>query len=181
MCQRLADQRAFTLWALIWTMSLLGTLLALGVPSMRTFMLDARLTADINGFISAVQLARSEAAKRGEAVVLCKSADGFTCAADELRYDSGWIVFENRDGIRPPSRSSDEALIHRYVPTSGNTITSNRRLYEFRAFGWRSTNGTVTFCDPERRARAVIISYTGRPRVAAVGPGGRVLICADLP
>jgi type IV fimbrial biogenesis protein FimT len=175
------DSRAFTLWELIWTLSALGTLMAIGAPSMLAFLQASRHTADINGFVAAVQLARSEAAKRAAAIVVCKSADRRTCAGKELRYDSGWIVFENTDGARPPARSIEEPLIFAYEPVSRGSIASNRRFFEFRAFGWRSTNGTVTFCDAAGRARAVIVSYTGRPRIAAIGPGGRPLICADLP
>lgn len=174
-------QSGLTLWELLWTLGLIGILLTLAVPSFRNVVLDARRTADINGFVTAVQLARSEAAKRGEAIVLCKTADGLGCAGDELRYDSGWMVFVNTDDVRPPERSADEQLLLRYQPRSRGSISANRRLFEFRAFGWRSTNGTVTFCDADGRSRAVIVSYTGRPRVSDVGPGGRALICADLP
>ncbi len=169
---------AFSLWELLWTLALFATLLALGAPSLGDFVRASRLTADINGFIAAVQLARSEAAKRGAAVIVCKTADRHTCADAALRFDSGWIVFENSDGERPPSRSDSEPLLFAYEPVSRGSITANRRLFEFRAYGWRSTNGTVTFCDAAGRARAVVVSYTGRPRVADVGPGGRVLICA---
>ena len=174
---RRADS-AFSLWELLWTLALLATLLALGAPSLSDFVHASRRTADINGFITAVQLARSEAAKRGSAVILCKSADHHTCADAPLAYDSGWIVFENSDGERPPSRSDRERLLFAYEPVSRGSITANRRLFEFRAYGWRSTNGTVTFCDAAGRARAVIVSYTGRPRIADVGPGGRPLNCA---
>jgi len=170
-----------SLWELIWTLAVVGIVLGLAAPSLRMFLLDARLSADINGFIAAVQLARSEAAKRGEAVVLCKTDDGARCADDELRYDAGWMVFANTDGLRPPARDPAEPLLLRYQPQLRGSISSNRRLFEFRAFGWRSTNGTVTFCDALGRARAVIVSYTGRPRVADVGPGGRALECAYLP
>lgn len=170
-----------SLWELLCTLGVTGVVLGLAVPSFRYALLDARLTADINGFISAVQLARSEAAKRGEAIVLCKTADGLSCGDDALRYDAGWMVFANTDGVRPPERSAGEPLLLRYQPRSQGSISANRRLFEFRAFGWRSTNGTVTFCDADGRARAVIVSYTGRPRVADIGPGARALICADLP
>jgi len=169
---------AFSLWELLWTLGLLATLLALAAPSLSDFIRASRRTADINGFIAAVQLARSEAAKRGAAVVVCKAADRRTCADATLRFDSSWIVFENSDGERPPSRSDTEQLLFAYEPVSRGSITANRRWFEFRAYGWRSTNGTVTFCDAAGRARAVIVSYTGRPRVADVGPGGRPLMCA---
>jgi len=155
--------------------------MTLAVPSFRSFLLDARRTADINAFVTAVQLARSEAAKRGIPIVLCKTTDAGDCAGSEIRFDSGWMVFANTDDIRPPQRSAVEDLLLRYEPETRGSIAANRRLFEFRAFGWRSTNGTVTFCDADRRPRAVIISYTGRPRVADIGPGGRPLVCADLP
>ena len=170
-----------SLWELLWTLGIAGVLLGLAVPSFRNALLDARRTADVNGFVAAVQLAHSEAAKRGEAIVLCKTADGLRCGGDELRYDAGWMVFANTDGLRPPERSPDEALLIHYQPRLRGSISANRRRFEFRAFGWRSTNGTVTFCDADGRARAVIVSYTGRPRVADVGPGGRALSCADFP
>ncbi len=170
-----------SLWELLCALALGSVVAALAVPNFRSFLLDARLTADINAFVAAVQFARSEAAKRGVPVVLCKTGDGSLCAGDELRYDSGWMIFVNTDGIRPPHRNPAEDLLVRYQPETQGTISANRRLFEFRAFGWRSTNGTVTFCTADGRSRAVIVSYTGRPRVADIGPGGRPLICADLP
>ncbi len=170
-----------SLWELLCALGVGAVVFSLALPTFRTFVLDARRTADINAFVGAVQLARSEAAKRGRPVVLCKTADGTTCAGTELRYDAGWMIFVNTDDIRPPNRSAAEALLVHYEPETRGTISANRRLFEFRPFGRRSTNGTVTFCDADRRARAVIVSYTGRPRVADIGPGGRPLVCADLP
>jgi type IV fimbrial biogenesis protein FimT len=182
---RVMDERAsrdgLSLWELLWCLSVVGVVLALGIPSFRTFLLDARRTADINAFVAAVQLARSEAAKRGTPIVLCKTADGARCGGQELRFDTGWMVFANTDDIRPPQRGATEELLLHYQPVTTGPIAANRRLFEFRAFGWRSTNGTVTFCDARGQGRAVIVSYTGRPRVADIGPGGRALICADLP
>jgi type IV fimbrial biogenesis protein FimT len=61
------------------------------------------------------------------------------------------------------------------------TVISNRPYYEFRP-GRRSTNGSIVFCDGRGAvaARAVIVSYTGRPRVARVDAEGRPLKCAAL-
>ncbi|HLF11910.1 MAG TPA: GspH/FimT family pseudopilin [Gammaproteobacteria bacterium] len=173
----------FTLWELLWTLIIGGTLLGLGVPSFQTFLLDSRRTADINALVLAIQLARSEAAKRGQPVVVCKSVDRLRCGGDEIRFDAGWMVFANADDIRPPHRSPSEPLLYAHVPELKGTITANRPLFEFRPYLRRSTNGTVTFCDRRggRAARAVIVSYTGRPRVDSVGPGGEALPCAGLP
>ncbi len=179
----MGKRRAFgvSLWELLCALGLGAIVFSLSIPTFRSFLLDARRTADVNAFVTAVQLARSEAAKRGAPVVLCKTDDGLSCAGAELRYDSGWMVFVNTDRIRPPHRSPGEDLLLHYEPETRGTISANRRLFEFRVFRRRSTNGTVTFCDADGRPRAVIVSYTGRPRVADVGPGGRPLVCADLP
>jgi type IV fimbrial biogenesis protein FimT len=172
-----------TLWELCVTIAIVGILVGIGAPSLRHFALDARLTADVNALVAAVQLARSEAAKRGRSVVVCKTADRVVCGGEEIDYDSGWMVFVNADDLLPPARAADEPLLLAYTPTVEGTIASNRAFYEFRAFRRRSTNGTVTFCDIRgaASARAVIVSYTGRPRVATLGPGDRPLLCAQLP
>lgn len=168
----------YSLWELICVLALVAVLTTIGVPSFRGILLDARHTADVNAFVGAVQLARSEAAKRGRPVVLCKTADRLRCGADDIRYDAGWMVFVNEDDGQPPHRSAQEPLLLEHVPTVAGPVTSNRVLYEFRPFRRRSTNGTVTFCDVrgDASAKAVIVSYTGRPRVAANGPG-RALSC----
>lgn len=180
-------KRGFTLWELICALAVAGIAFAIGVPGLRTFALDSRRTANVNAFVVAVQLARSESFKRGRPVIVCKTSDGVRCAGDEVRYDAGWMVFVNEDDVHPPSRGADEPLLFRHVPRSagggaaGIRIASNRAVFEFRPFRLRSTNGTVTFCDERgaRAARAVIVSYTGRPRTSDRAPGGRPLICAE--
>jgi len=171
-----------TLWELTLTLAFACVAAGLAVPSFRDVMLSARLTADVNGFVSAVQLARSEAAKRGRSVILCKTADRERCGGTEIDFDAGWMVFVDEDGGVLPARSAAEPLLFAYTPTSSGTIKSNRPVYEFRAFRRRSTNGTVTFCDARggAAARAVIVSYTGRPRVA-LGTPTNPLFCAGLP
>ena len=175
--------RGFSLWELIWVLAVGAIVTAMAAPGLHTIVLNARRTADLNAFVVAIQLSRSEAAKRGRAVVLCKSADGLTCGGTEISFDSGWMVFVNTDDLRPPQHAPGEDLLYAHKPQMIGSITANRRLFEFRSYGWRSTNGTITFCDSRGagHARAVIVSYTGRPRVASTGPGNRALVCAGLP
>jgi len=172
-----------TLWEALLALAVLGVAATWATPAFRNVLLDARLTADVNAFVLAVQLARSEALKRGRPAVLCKTVDQQTCGGDDIEFDAGWMVFVNDDDERPPGRSSREPLLYFHQPAIEGTITANRGLFEFRPFRRRSTNGTVTFCDARgaAAARAVVVSYTGRPRVDRVGPGNRPLICGHLP
>jgi type IV fimbrial biogenesis protein FimT len=172
----------FTLLELLGTLAVAGVLLGVAVPGFRGFVLDARRTADVNAFVLAVQVARSEAAKRSHSVILCKTSDWRHCGGSDVRFDAGWMVFANVDGQLPPERSAAEPMLYAHVPELDGTIVANRPLFEFRPLLRRSTNGTVVFCDRRGApaARAVIVSYTGRPRVDLVDPDGKPLVCANL-
>jgi len=175
--------RGFTLWELLCSLVVSGLLLGLGVPSFHRFLLDGRRTADVNAFVLAVQVARTEAAKRGEAVVLCPSRDGRRCANDEKAYGAGWIVFYDRDSKSPPQRLDTEPLIFGHRPELFGSIVGNRPYFDFRPVMRRSTNGTLVFCDERGppAARAVIVSYSGRPRVDTVAADGTRLVCTNSP
>jgi type IV fimbrial biogenesis protein FimT len=150
-----------------------------GVPVLQRLALDARQTADINAFVTAIQLARSESAKRRAGITLCHSSDGRSCGDAPPRFEDGWIVFLDSDGSLAPGRAGDDLLLFSYSPRTAGSIRSNRSAFRFRPNFRRSTNGTVTFCDVRGAdaAKAVIVSYTGRPRVTTRGPGGRRLVC----
>ena len=90
--------RGLTLLELIFVLAITATLVALGAPGFRGFLLDTRRTADINAFVLAVQLSRSEAAKRGRPIVLCNTTDRLSCADNGQHFESGWMVFVNTDG-----------------------------------------------------------------------------------
>ena len=174
-------QRGLTLWELLCTLSIAAVVLAGSVPAFRAFLLDARLTADVNAWVLAVQLARSEAAKRGRPVIVCKTDDTRRCGDASLPVDAGWMVYVNLDDEYPPTRSASEPLLYMHDLELTGTVISNRPYYEFRV-GRRSTNGTIVFCDQRgaAAAKAVIVSYTGRPRVDRVDADRHALRCAGL-
>ena len=173
--------RGLTLWELLCALAIAAVTLTAAVPTFRSFLLDARLTADVNSWVLAVQVARSEAAKRGRPVIVCKTDDTFRCADTALPVAAGWMVYVNLDDEYPPRRSPSEPLLYMYEPEIAGTVVSNRPYYEFRV-GRRSTNGTTVFCDQRgaAAAKAVIVSYTGRPRVDRVDADRHPLICAGL-
>jgi type IV fimbrial biogenesis protein FimT len=173
-------QRGFSLFELLGVLLVVAVALAAGVPSLRWLIQDARRTADINMLVTAIQLARSESAKRSLPVIVCKTADYRVCGGSSVHYEQGFMVFVDEDNDNPPGVDDDELLLFAYQPRIIGTIRSNRAAYTFRPYFRRSTNGTITFCDQRGAgaARAVIVSYTGRPRVSDQGPGGRSLVCA---
>jgi type IV fimbrial biogenesis protein FimT len=167
-----------TLVELLTVLTVCAVLATLAAPSFQTLYWDGRRTAAVNGFLHTVFLARSEAIKRGEIVSVCHSSDGQRCDPG-VDWSMGWIVFVNRDRDEPPEHDATEPLIFSSTGSSGVSITSNRRGYSFRPVTQAVVNGTIVFCDARgsTQARAIIISHTGRPRVAQLDADGKPLRC----
>ena len=163
----------FTLWELLYAVAIAAVVLGLGVPALRDIALDAKRLAAVHSLVGSVRFARTEAQKRRRTIVLCASFDLQSCAGVS-DFTSGWIVFENTDGDQPPQRAAGERLLRVERPSLAGTAAANRAAFEFRPFPRRSTNGTIDYCDPrgDPQSRAVIVSYTGRPRIADA-TGGR--------
>ena len=160
--------RGFTLPELVFTMAIAVGLLGWGVPTFRDVQRNAVRTREVNQFIQAVYLARSEAIKRNGVVSLCPSQDGESCAPAGTPWQHGWIVFVNLDRDAPAVRDEGEQILRIYAPWERGAVNANRATLSFRSFGQMGITATFTFCDHRgsAAARAVIISQTGRPRVS---------------
>ena len=168
-----------TLIQTLTTLAIVSVLATLAAPGMRDLHLDGRRTAAVNGLLHSLFLARSEAIKRAQIVSVCRSSDGLRCDYRAADWSVGWIVFVNDDRDDPPERDPAEALIFTSGPSPGGSILSNRRGYSFRPVTQAVVNGTLVFCDARgsAHARAIIISHTGRPRVAQRNAEGKPLRC----
>jgi len=168
-----------TLIELLVTLSVLGILIAVGVPSFNQFMTNSRLNSYVNTMLSNLSLARSEAIKRNGRVVVCTSSDGASCD-NSGDWNQGWIIFADIDN--DASRDDGEDLIHA-MPSlqtgysfSGNANVSNYISFDSQGMT-KLTNGamqagTVTLC-PEAPAvggigRQLILSSSGRARIEKI-------------
>jgi type IV fimbrial biogenesis protein FimT len=169
----------FTLYELLMTLALVAMVLALGLPSFGSLVADSRLRAESNALFDSIYLARKESIVRRRAVTLCPSQDGLSCdPAND--WSAGWIRFVNTDRDDPPVRDSNEAILYYHVVEPGVVISANRRGFTLRSTELRATNGTLVICDAAGRSepRAVVVSYTGRPRVAREDSSGNAYACA---
>ena len=171
--------RGITLPELVFTLAIAVGLLGWGVPAFRDLQLNASRTREVNQFIQAVYLARSEAIKRNGVVSLCPSQDGQSCAPAGTPWQQGWIVFVNLDRDSPAVRDDSEPVLRAYAPWQRGAVTANRATLSFRPFGQMGVTATITFCDDRgsAAARAVIISQTGRPRVSDRSASNTPLSC----
>lgn len=167
-----------TLIELLIVIGIVAVLAVSATPLLRGLLLDARMTAAVNALVHGVHLARQEAQQDLREVVICRSIDTRQCAPPG-NWSSGWIVFVNRDRDDPPVVDPGEPILHVAQNQPMRVIASNRRAFVLRPYSFRATNGTVVFCDARgaARARSVIVSYTGRPRVASRNASGGALTC----
>lgn len=173
-------RRGFTLYELLLTLGLVAILVSLGVPAFGSMLARSRQAIEINALFHAIHLARKESVVHRQVVSLCPSSDGQSCLPGK-DWSPGWIVFRNADRDSPPQVDPGETVIQAHGVTDSVRISANRSGFTLRATVKRATNGTLVVCDARRRVRpkALVVSYTGRPRVAFERPDGSAYSCAD--
>jgi type IV fimbrial biogenesis protein FimT len=122
------SENGFTLVELLITIVVISILLATGVPAYQDFIKNNRLTVQTNELVTALQLARSEAVKRGTNTVVCASNNGTTCSDSKTDWVNGWIVFsdlnQNDDpdvgGSAPLCEETEDCILR-----TGNGIANN--------------------------------------------------------
>lgn len=101
----------FTLIELLMTVALLAILVSIAAPGMGEFIRENQAATQTNQLVTAFNLARSEAVKRGAIVSICRSTDSESCDND-ADWSTGWILFQddNQGGGAPTLSSSDDIL-----------------------------------------------------------------------
>ena len=177
--------RGFTLIELVITMTVVGILAAIAVPSYQGFINSNRLTAATNEFVGDISLARVEAMKRqgGSAgigqVVVCVSTTGTSCAASPATWASGWISFwdQNGDSSFNPNPPDNDVLlkIHESMPNNMTTVTlpnGTEVLLAFNRLGALTTPMTsiqITNTKINQNRLICLSGGTGRPMIAQQG------------
>lgn len=171
----------YSLVEVMVTLAVAGTLLAMAAPGFMTMVYDDRISAEINSLLADVDLARLEAIKRNQDVVMCRSGDGRHCRRSKgahADWSAGWIVYVNADGDR--KRDPGEPLLQvRSALPRGMSLYFNQWWRIIYHADGSARNGTFTLCDfrGSEHARALVLYYTGRPRVASEQPGRDPLTC----
>lgn len=86
-------QRGFTVIELMTTVALLAVMVVLGVPAFTSSIDRNETAANSNALLSALKVARSEATKRSQRVIVCASNNQADCTSND--WSDGWLVFED--------------------------------------------------------------------------------------
>ena len=178
---------------LMITLFIVGVLLTMGLPSLKTFMQGNQLVAATNELISALHVARSEAIKINSRVSICESSNGKDCATTG-DWKDGWIVFVdaadpsgdlNNTGLPCVAANEDcllrihdgftdnQLAVNGIYDSNGNAISSftftSRGLP--KAVNGSAQSGVFSVCSLDTSgttldSRAVVLSLSGRVRVS---------------
>lgn len=155
---------------LIMVMTVASILLAIAVPSFRSFMQNSRLTTQANTLVYALNLARSEAIRLDTPVQVCASSDGASCGGGA--WTDGWIV-----GYPAPANCAvggAPTTVLEVSPKLGSNNTADEKVVGALAVcylangqtnnGIGGTTYQFSFCDNRGAAfgQDVEINFTGR-------------------
>lgn len=170
----------YSLYELVTTLALAALILTIGLPSFGSLVADKRLRAETDALFHAFHLARKASIATRRTVSLCPAPAGTVCVPG-TDWSTGWILFVNTDRDDPPQVDAGEAVLATHAVDERVRIVANRRGFTLRSTHLRATNGTLVVCDRAARAaaRAVVVSYTGRPRVSRENGRGDPYGCRD--
>ncbi len=141
-------QPGFTLIELMVTIAIAAILLTIGVPSFQGLFNRNQVATVTNDFMSALNLARSEAAKGGATTQLCMSNNQSTCTGNS-GWSNGWIVWADRNNN---GALDNGELVRVHGPiTAGKTIITGGVQTSFSFNGQGTLVGgwdTINVCTP---------------------------------
>jgi type IV fimbrial biogenesis protein FimT len=193
-----AMQRGMTVIEMMIAVLIVAIVAALGAPSLLSFVVQSRMTGQINDLLADISYARSEAASRGVRIGFCASNNSTTsaptCSGSTSDWVNGRIVFVDvdGDGQRSTSSGSAEILLKASPALAGNSTLaiswsgsgSAPASFQFRPYGGLATANnqvigsstivtsvTFTLCPNSTgvQGRQIAIAMTGRPVASKVG------------
>src|SRR5512143_2198746 len=165
-----------TLLELAVVLAVAAILMVLAIPGLGSLQHASRLAAASNMLVSSLHLTRSEAIKRRARTVMCPSATGTACA-DGGGWHQGWLVFHDANNNAALDETETLILSQPALP-KGVRLTGNEPLSRYVSYAPSGRAqlvsgafqaGTLTVCvesPAPGNARKIVISSTGRPRVA---------------
>jgi type IV fimbrial biogenesis protein FimT len=173
--------QAFTLIELVMTMAIAGILVTIAIPSFNSTLTSSRLTNYANDLVGALNLARSEAVRRGVSVTVRKlDNDSYTKIGPGVNWETGWDIFTdiNNDG----KFDVGDELIRTYVAQQSSYLHSSYTLrgnnnfanyIRYTPLGTSNSIGSFVICDnsdgnnaPEAyTSKLITINFSGRPHM----------------
>lgn len=161
-------QAGFTIIELIVTIAVAALLLGVAIPAFNDLVRNNQMRTAVNSLAMDFAYARSEATKRFDPVVICRSDDGAACSTDaDTTWSGGWLLFVDLD--RDEALDAGEPLLRVRESMDAIAITTVNfdDFITFRRNGSANSAGRFEMVD-DRGApslRVVCVSVAGSVRV----------------
>lgn len=182
----MTEFRGFTLIELLVTLAIAAVMLGIAAPSFREFFIANSLATQANELVTALNIARSEAIKRGIRVTVCKTGDPAAASpacSTAANWQDGFIVFVDNTQVTGNSRGvvdgSDEVL-RVFSALTGSTLSGGANFARGISYlpsgisrgilsggGDGVADGTFSLCR-SGKGRNIMINSTGRVRTEVV-------------
>ena len=176
-------QTGFTLYELLITVLIVGVILAMGIPNLRQFTQNSRMTSAANDLLSSFHLARSEASRAKSNITICASEKPMTAPACDGTWDKGHIVFVDTDGdisLGPTETVLRANLTQKDVMLA---VAGDATYFSYaatglgRSFGTQSPVSQIVMCD--ERGNVTAAGGNSAARLLNATPLGRASILRD--
>jgi len=164
------NQKAFTLFELLMTLSIMIFLLLVALPNLATFIDKYRLESNVELLLLSIKAAKVSAIKHNSHIIICRKASYLTyCAGNSNKvkrdWSGGWLIFDDQN--MDWQYQVEEQLINEInLNQSDCLIIWNRGDYlSFRQFGVIQGGRAGSFnlsCDEQHTQ--LIINWVGRVR-----------------
>jgi type IV fimbrial biogenesis protein FimT len=116
----------FTLIEVLSVITIAAILMAFAVPSYLSVTNSNRIASEVNGLLSDMQYARSEAIKEGQTVSICSSSNATTCSGVPV-WANGWIIFSDVNG--DGAVNGADTILRAGAPfAAGDTFNANNGM-----------------------------------------------------
>lgn len=147
------SQKGFTLIELMITLAVLAIVLGIAAPSFSSMLQDNRASTLGSELQGALQFARSEAVKRRQSVVICRSNAGGGDCEEGTDWSGGWLVRQASGQVIKVWDSAPGLAI--VGPNAGVTFLGSGMIGSASSFSVKPGN-----CSGEQK-RLIELSTTG--------------------
>ena len=159
----------FTLVELMVVLAIIAVLVTIGVPGLRDLLVGNRMNSKLNEWVATIQTTRGSAVKNNLPALMCKSANGTSCASSG-GWEQGWLAYVDSDS--DGALDAGEEVFARGDAASafsykGGLATAN--VIRFGPSGTTNldcstaTNCELRLCIGGEAEGLLVLNVTGRP------------------
>jgi len=190
-CMNKRTQSGFTLYELMVTLTIVGIVLSVGIPSMGQFRQNSRMVSTANDLHSSFYLARSEAARAKTFITICASSESMDvelpfCDPDE-EFEDGWIVFvdDNLNGVVDASDGNilvdnGETVLRRFPARHESLTIDTTGMGDYFSYAATGLGRGQVLALPPPVTTAVICDVRGNTTASGGRSAARVLVITPL-